>query len=118
ARRLGRLGVRLAIDDFGRGYSALRQMKLFPVQSVKIDRSLVQCVVDDPGDLAVVSSLVALADGLGIKVAGQGVETRAQLERLRTLGCSHAQGFWYSPPVSGPAIAAMLRGPEVPARAP
>ena len=118
ARRLGRLGVRLGIDDFGRGYSALRQLKLFPVHAVKVDRSLVQGVADDAGDLAVVRSLVVLAGDLGIRVAAHGVETRAQLEYLRTLGCSHAQGFLFSPPVSGDAIADLLRSPDVPVPAP
>ncbi|MGH9177472.1 MAG: putative bifunctional diguanylate cyclase/phosphodiesterase [Acidimicrobiales bacterium] len=118
ARRIGRLGVRLGIDDFGRGYSALRQLKLFPVHAVKVDRSLVQGVADDAGDLAVVRSLVVLAGELGIRVAAHGVETRAQLEQLRALGCSHAQGFLFSPPISGAAMADLLRAPDVPAPAP
>jgi diguanylate cyclase (GGDEF)-like protein len=118
ARRISDLGVRLAIDDFGRGYSALRGMKRFPVHAVKIDRSLVQGLVDDSGDLAVVRSLVALAHDLGIVVAAQGVETARQLEHLRVLGCRFAQGFWFSPPVSAPVLATLLRAPEVPVQAP
>ena len=117
-RRLGDLGVRLAIDDFGRGYTALREMTRFPVHSVKVDRCLVHGLVDDAADLAIVRSLIALAGELGIRVAAQGVETATQLRQLEALGCNLAQGFWYSPAVSAAGVAAMLRGPQVPAQAP
>ena len=117
ARDLTELGVRLAIDDFGRGWSVLREIKRLPIHAVKVDRSLVQSLSDDAADRAVVRSLVTLAADLGMLVAAQGVETPDQLDHLRTLGCSHAQGFWFSPAVSAPALAALLRAPGVPSAA-
>ena len=110
------VGVGLVIDDFGRGYSALRDLKRVPVQGVKIDRLLVQGLGHDPADLALVRSLVSLAGELGIAVAAQGVETTEQLDHLRAIGCPVAQGFLFSPPVSAATLAELLKAPAVPAR--
>ena len=114
AAAMVRIGVRLAIDDFGRGYSALRELKRIPVQAVKIDRLLVQGLDRDPADLALVRSLVSLARDLHLAAAAQGVETTGQLDHLRSIGCPVAQGFLFSPPVSAAALADLLKAPIVP----
>jgi len=115
---IDRMGIGLAIDDFGRGYSALRELKRIPVHAVKIDRLLVQSLDHDPADLALVRSLMLLAGELHIAVAAQGVETTGQLDRLRAIGCPVAQGFVFSPPVSAAALADLLKAPSMPARSP
>ena len=117
AADLGALGVRLTIDDLGRGQAALRELKRFPVRAVKIDRSLVHGLPTDAGDRAVFRSLVALAGGLGLAIGAQGVETPEQLVQLRAGGCQTAQGFLFSPPVRADVMAALLKAPEVPAAA-
>ncbi|MFP5376014.1 MAG: putative bifunctional diguanylate cyclase/phosphodiesterase [Acidimicrobiia bacterium] len=118
AADLARLGVRLAVDDFGRGRSALRELTRLPLHEVKVDRSLVAGVAGGGPDRAVVRSLVALAADLGIHVSAAGVETADQLDHLRALGCRTAQGFWFSPPLGAGEVARLLRAPEVPVPAP
>jgi diguanylate cyclase (GGDEF)-like protein/PAS domain S-box-containing protein len=99
-RALTDLGLRFTIDDFGTGYSSLGYLKRFPFHSIKIDRSFVQGVVADAQDAAIVGAVVALAHSFGVKVVAEGVESKAQLERLRELGCDEYQGFLFSPAVS------------------
>ena len=118
AAEMDRLGVRLGIDDFGRGRSSFRELTLFPLKAVKVDRSLVQALGGGTRHLAVVRSLVGLAGDLGIEVSALGVETAEHVDQLRAVGCHLAQGFWFSPPVGAAGMAQLLRGPEVPAPAP
>jgi EAL domain-containing protein (putative c-di-GMP-specific phosphodiesterase class I) len=92
------LGVRLAVDDFGTGYSALAYLKHFPVDQLKIDRSFIIGLERDPRDAAIVSSVLALADALGLTTVAEGVETAAQEEQLRALGCRYAQGYRFARP--------------------
>jgi diguanylate cyclase (GGDEF)-like protein len=108
-------GVHLAVDDFGRGRSSLRDLIRLPLHEVKLDRSLVQGLAEGAAERAVVRSLVALAGELGIEVSALGVETADQLELLRELGCRTAQGFWFSPAIGAAELARLLRSPEVPA---
>lgn len=92
------LGVRVEVDDFGTGYSSLRYLHELPLDSLKIDRSFVaQLGGDQPG--AVVRSILALADQLGLQVVAEGIETEEQLERLRALGCAFGQGYLLARPL-------------------
>jgi EAL domain-containing protein (putative c-di-GMP-specific phosphodiesterase class I) len=88
------LGVRVAIDDFGTGYSSLGYLKRFPVDVVKIDRSFVDGLESSAVDAAIVAAVIGLADAIGMTTVAEGVETREQLELLRSLGCDTVQGFY------------------------
>jgi diguanylate cyclase (GGDEF)-like protein/PAS domain S-box-containing protein len=91
--RLAGLGVRISIDDFGTGYSSLSYLRKLPVSELKIDKSFVMGMLKDENDAVIVRSIVDLAHNLGLKVTAEGVESKAVLDRLRSLGCDVAQGF-------------------------
>ncbi len=105
---LKRLGVRLAIDDFGTGYSSLSYLRRFPVDTLKIDRSFVSTLGQDPQARAIVRSVVVLAQTLGLDVTAEGVETPAQEAELRLLGCDQGQGYLLARPVPAAALEALL----------
>ncbi len=96
---LNELGVHLSLDDFGTGYSALSYLKQFPFDTLKIDRSFVRDLVEDPSDRQLIQATVAMSEGLGLKVVAEGVEEDAQLEFLRETGCYAVQGYLLSRPL-------------------
>jgi predicted signal transduction protein with EAL and GGDEF domain len=107
---LRELGVRVAIDDFGVGYSSLSYLKRWRVDVLKIDRSFVRDLVTDLSDLAIVSAIIAMARHLHIEVVAEGIEGWQQLEKLRNLGCAYAQGFLFARPVPAAECGQYLTG--------
>ncbi|AHY46155.1 GGDEF: diguanylate cyclase (GGDEF) domain [Rubrobacter radiotolerans] len=97
--RLKDLGLSLAVDDFGTGYSSLSQLRRFPVDVLKIDRSFVDGLGRAPEDRAIVETVVKLADALDLEVVAEGIETPEQLGRLKQLGCALGQGYLFSRPL-------------------
>ena len=110
---LRELGVRIAIDDFGVGYSSLSYLKRWRVDALKIDRSFVRDLVTDLSDLAIVSAIIAMARHLHIEVVAEGIEGWQQLEKLRQLGCGFAQGYLIARPAPAQDCAQYLSGKPV-----
>ena len=102
--QLRKLGISIAIDDFGTGHSSLSYLKRFPIDALKIDKSFVDDLPDGVEDTAIVTSVIQLANGLGIRVIAEGVERVEQLEFLRENGCREVQGFYFSYPVPAAEI--------------
>jgi diguanylate cyclase (GGDEF)-like protein/PAS domain S-box-containing protein len=98
------LGVRFALDDFGTGYSSLTYLRQLPLDSLKIDRSFVQAMLDSPGDMSIVKGVLGLAKSFNLPVIAEGVETAAHYDALISLGCDSAQGFWLSRPIPGDSL--------------
>ncbi len=111
--KLRELGVHIAIDDFGTGYSSLSYLKRWRVDTLKIDRSFVRDLVTDMSDLAIVSAIIAMARHLNIKVVAEGIEGWPQLEKLRQLGCSYAQGYLFARPAPAADCMRLLSGSPV-----
>jgi EAL domain-containing protein (putative c-di-GMP-specific phosphodiesterase class I) len=96
------------LDDFGTGYASLSHLKQFPVDAIKIDRSFIRDLEDDPDDAAIVRALIGLGKSLGIKIVAEGIETEHQAAYLRTLGCDFGQGFLFGAPIPGRDVLALL----------
>jgi diguanylate cyclase (GGDEF)-like protein/PAS domain S-box-containing protein len=128
-RALKRLRVRLAIDDFGTGYSSLSYLKRFPVDAIKVDKSFVDGLASAPVDREIVRAVIRLASAVGMQTIAEGVETEAQREQLRRLGCTLLQGFLLARPaplaqlehrfrITVPTARAEIRLPDHDAAAP
>ncbi len=106
---LREMGVELALDDFGTGHSSLSCLHGFPLQTLKIDRSFVWNMRDEPEYTAVVGAIIALADHLGLDVVAEGIETREQIATLIELGCRLGQGFYFARPLAFEQLETWLR---------
>lgn len=107
-RKLREIGVTSTIDDFGTGHSSLAYLAQLPVGALKIDQSFIRRLVDDDATQNIVATIISLAHSLHLRVIAEGVETRAQLSLLRTLGCDEAQGFLFSHGVNAGEMTALL----------
>jgi diguanylate cyclase (GGDEF)-like protein len=107
--QLHALGIRLSIDDFGTGYSSLAYLKRMPVDEIKIDRSFVMGMDQDPDDETIVRSTIDLGHNMGLVVVAEGVESADAMARLRALGCDMAQGYHLSRPLSPERLESWLR---------
>jgi diguanylate cyclase (GGDEF)-like protein len=109
---LKEFGFALAVDDFGTGYCSLNYLKRFPLDTLKIDRSFVADISEDPDDAAIVRAIIALGHSLDLKIVAEGVETLGQLQFLQAESCDAIQGFLMSAAVPATAFAELLRLPQ------
>jgi diguanylate cyclase (GGDEF)-like protein len=110
--RLRALGVRIALDDFGTGYSSLGYLRSFPFDKIKIDRTFVGDLITNRDSRVIVSAIIGLGIGLGMKVTAEGVETAEQLAALRDEGCAQVQGDLLSRPLAANAVLDWMRAPH------
>ncbi len=97
--KLRGIGIKLALDDFGTGYSSLNYLRKFPIDQLKIDRSFINDLLKNKQNEIIVKSIISIAQSLGMLVIAEGVETKEQVEFLRSQNCDIAQGYYFSPPV-------------------
>ncbi|HKE39600.1 MAG TPA: EAL domain-containing protein [Casimicrobiaceae bacterium] len=109
-KRFHALGCRIAIDDYGTGYSSLAYLRRLPVHELKIDRTFISAMAADAGDALIVGSTIDLAHNMGLSVVAEGVENELTLERLRAMSCDMVQGFLISRPLGAGELPAWLRG--------
>src|SRR5262249_5229213 len=110
------MGVHLAVDDFGIGYSSFSYLKQFPLDTLKIDRSFVREVISQRDDAAITTATTAMGNVLGLRVVAEGVETEEQRSLLRRQGCDEMQGYLFSRPVPPSEFAGLLTGDRLTGR--
>jgi EAL domain-containing protein (putative c-di-GMP-specific phosphodiesterase class I) len=106
--QLAGLGLQIAVDDFGTGYTSMAQLERMPLRTLKIDRSFVLRMLDDPGGAVLVKAIVDLAHEFNLIVVAEGVEQPEMIEQLQKLGCDVAQGFHWSEPVPAGEVQEVL----------
>lgn len=106
------LGVAISIDDFGTGYSSLSYLRHFPIDVIKIDRSFVKNIGDDPKEAVIANAIIQLAHSLGCRVLAEGVETKVQGDYLRSQGCDLVQGFFFGRPMPAKDFGQLLQRPS------
>ena len=102
------MGVRLAIDDFGTGYSSLAYLKRFSIHKLKVDQSFIRAISEDDDDVAIAQAIVSLGHNLHLDVVAEGIETRQELDALRSYGCEYMQGFHFSRALPAGEVTTML----------
>jgi len=107
-RELKSIGFNISIDDFGTAYSSLAYLKRFPIDRLKIDRSFISDIPDDPEDMAITRSIIAMGRSLNLWVVAEGVETESQLSFLKSQGCQEVQGYYFSKPLDVDAMTKLL----------
>jgi EAL domain-containing protein (putative c-di-GMP-specific phosphodiesterase class I) len=105
---LREMGVRISVDDFGTGDSAIAYLKRFPLDTLKVDQSYVAGAVNNEDDAAITSAMIAMAHRLRLRVVAEGVEAQPQVDLLQRMDCEEVQGFFFSPPVPPSAFRALL----------
>jgi EAL domain-containing protein (putative c-di-GMP-specific phosphodiesterase class I) len=115
--QLRELGIGLSVDDFGTGYSSLNYLSSLPINSLKIDRSFVERLQASVPNSEIVRAVVTLGSSLGKSVIAEGIETPAQLQRLREVGCEYGQGFLLARPLPPAQSEGLFEAPTVPASA-
>ena len=108
-KALSKLGISIAMDDFGTGYSSLSYLRNYPFNVLKIDRSFVNDITVDSSDRELINAAIAMAHGLNLKVVAEGVETKEQLDVLKTMGCDYAQGYLFGKPMPASDMTAMVK---------
>ena len=106
---ISKMGVRLALDDFGTGYSSLAQLKHFPFNTLKVDRSFVRDLMENPEDQAITEAIITMGKTLSMTVVAEGVEKQEQEKFLREHACDESQGYYFSKPISADKLAELLR---------
>jgi diguanylate cyclase (GGDEF)-like protein len=107
--RLSEMGVLISVDDFGTGYSSMSYLRRLPIDRLKIDRSFINEITARADDASIVQAIVSLAHSLRLKVIAEGVETIAQLDFLKSIGCDQYQGFYFSRPLPVPEFETLMR---------
>ncbi|SDY13239.1 PAS domain S-box-containing protein/diguanylate cyclase (GGDEF) domain-containing protein [Evansella caseinilytica] len=108
-RKLQDAGVDIALDDFGTGYSSLNYLKIFPIKTLKIDRSFVKDIHKDPKQEAIIKTMAALAENLQLDLIAEGVEQEQQIAFLKEIGCYKMQGYYFQKPVPADEVRMLLR---------
>jgi diguanylate cyclase (GGDEF)-like protein len=101
-------GIQIALDDFGTGYSSLAHLRALPFDRIKIDRSFVSTMLDNPESAAIVSAITGLGASLSVPITAEGIEDEVLIEKLRTLGCTKGQGWFYGQPMSVDQVNSLL----------
>ncbi|WP_306262011.1 EAL domain-containing protein [Pararhizobium sp. IMCC21322] len=106
---LKEMGVRLAIDDFGTGHSSLSRLQTFPIDRLKIDRSFVQSLSNEPTNQSITNAIIELGHIMDLRVIAEGVETIEELDLLKQMGCDEVQGYLFSPAIPAKIFAKLLQ---------
>jgi diguanylate cyclase (GGDEF)-like protein len=110
--RLNSRGIAIAVDDFGTGYSSMNYLKTLPISVLKIDRSFIKDICNDPNDDQIVRTMISMAHGLNLRVVAEGVEDKEQLQLLNRYGCDEIQGYLFSRPIPSDELIDIIKHPN------